>query len=89
MEINIIYVALAAFFGGMASGLIGWAEASTPWNGRKFIVTLVRSALGGVAIAIATDYSGATAPIVYLLALLAGAGVEVGSNRIAGAIAKK
>jgi len=86
MEINIVWLALAAFIGGMATGLVGWAEAGTPWNARKFVVTLVRSALGGVAIAAATDYTGATSPIIYLLAVLAGAGVEVGSNRIAGAI---
>jgi hypothetical protein len=87
--INILWVAVAAFAGGMATALIGWAEASTPWDWRKFSSSLVRSLVAAVGIAAAMDYSGATAPIIYFLAFLSGAGVEVGGNRIAGAIANR
>ena len=89
MEINLIGIALAAFLGGITTALLGWSEASTPWNWKKFSSSVVRSLVGAVAIAAAMDYSGATAPIIYLLAFLSGAGVEVGGNRVAGAITKK
>ena len=87
MDINLIGIALAAFGGGMATALIGWSEQGSPWNGKKFVASLVRSLVAGVAVAAAMDYSGATAPIIYLLAFLSGAGIEVGGNRVAGAIA--
>ena len=89
MEINLIGVALAAFVGGITTALLGWSEASAPWNWKKFSSSIIRSLVGAVAIAAAMDYSGATAPIIYLLAFLSGAGVEVGGNRIAGAITKR
>jgi len=89
MEINLIWIALAAFVGGMATALIGWAEQNTPWDIKKFTSSLIRSMVGGVAIAAAMDYSGATAPVIYLLAFLSGAGIEVGGNRIAGTIASR
>ena len=89
MEINLIYIAVAAFFGGIATALIGWTQQGGSWNSKKFISSLVRSLVAGVGIAVAMDYSGGTAPIIYLLAFLSGAGVEVGGNRVAGAIASR
>lgn len=89
MESNLVGIAIAAFLGGIATALLGWTETSTPWNWKKFSRSVIRSLCGAVAIAAAMDYSGATAPIIYLLAFLSGAGVEVGGNRIAGAISKK
>jgi hypothetical protein len=89
MEINVIGVSLAAFLGGIAIALIGWLEQGTSWDTKKFVASLVRSLVGGIGIAAALDYSGATSPIVYLLAFLSGAGMEVGGNRVAGAIAAR
>jgi len=89
MDINLIGIALAAFVGGITTALLGWSEASTPWNWKKFSSSVIRSLVGAVAIAAAMDYSGATAPIVYLVAFLSGGGVEVGGNRVAGAITKR
>ena len=89
MGINLIYIALAAFIGGIATALLGWTEKGTPWDGRKFVSSLIRSLVGGIAIAAAMDYSGATAPVIYLLAFLSGAGVETGTKRFAGAIASR
>lgn len=89
MEVNLIVIALVAFLGGITTALLGWSESSTPWNWKKFSSSVIRSLVGGVAISAAMNYSGATAPIIYMLAFLSGAGVEVGGNRIAGAIAKR
>jgi len=89
MEINLVGIAVAAFLGGITTALLGWSEANTPWNWKKFSSSVVRSLVGAAAIAAAMDYSGATAPIIYLVAFLSGAGVEVGGNRVAGAISKR
>ena len=89
MEVNLIWIACAAFLGGMATALIGWSEQGTPWNAKKFIASLIRSLVAGVGVAVVAYYSEPTAPIVYLLAFLSGAGVEVGGNRISGAIANR
>jgi len=89
MEINIFLIGLAAFAGGMATALLGWTESGEAWDGKKFISSVIRALVGGIAIAVAMDYSGASIPIVYLMAFLSGAGVEVGGNRIAGAIAAR
>lgn len=89
MEINILGVAAAAFLGGMLVALIGWTESSDTWNWKKFIASVARSLIGAVAMAAAWDYSGATTPIIYLLAAISGAGIEVGGNRIAGAVASR
>jgi len=85
MEINLIWIILAAFLGGMATALIGWSQQGGSFNGKKFGASLARSLIGGVVIAIAIDYSGATVPLIYLIAFCSGAGIEVGGNRIMGA----
>lgn len=90
MEYYLIYIALAAFFGGIAAALLGWSEQGTPWDTKKFIPSLIRSLVGGVAIAVAMDYSGLTSlAAMMFMAFLSGVGVEVGGNRVAGAIAKR
>ena len=87
MEINVIWVLVAAFLGGMATALIGWSQQGGPWNSKKFIGSLAGSMLGAVIAAFAIEYETATVPLIYLNAFLIGAGVEVGANRIIGAIA--
>ena len=89
MEINILWIAVAAFGGGMATSLIGWFQQGGPWDGKKFGASVLMSLIGAFAITAAVDYSGATAPIIYFVAFLSGAGVEVGGNRIVGAIAAR
>lgn len=89
MEINIILIALAAFVGGLATALLGWTERATPWDWKKFTTSMIRSFVGAIVIAAAMDYSGVVTPILYLFAFLSGAGIEVGGNRVAGALKKR
>lgn len=89
MEINIIWVVLAAFLGGVAAALVGWGERKTSFDWSKFGTSLARSFIGAIAIAAAMNFSGATVPLLYLLAFLSGAGVETGGNRVAGIFKRK
>lgn len=83
---NALYVAAAAFLGAIVASLLGWTETNEPFHPRKFASSLIRGIVGAIGIAFAFDYAGSTAPLGYLLAFLAGAGVDAGGKRIAGAI---
>ena len=87
---DVIYVGAAAFLGGMITALLGWTESAETFDVKKFMSSVIRSVVGAVVIAAAYDYSGAANPIIaYLMAFLAGAGVDAGGNRVAGAIAAR
>jgi hypothetical protein len=83
----LIYIALAAFFGGLASSALGWLGSGEAWNGRKFFSSFIRSLIAGAVFAV--GYS--VQPVIVgtlgiLAAFLAGAGVDVLGNRLAGSI---
>ena len=89
MEINIIFVVLAAFLGGIAAALVGWGDQKTSFVWSKFRTSLIRSFIGAIAIAAAMNFAGPVTSMLYLYAFLSGAGVETGGNRIAGVFKKK
>ena len=84
----VIVVLIAALVGGICTVALGWLESSAVFDRRKFATSAVRSLIGAVSIAAAFNYSGSTAPICFLLAFLAGAGVNAGGNQLAGATMK-
>jgi hypothetical protein len=84
---SLINVGMAALGGGIAAALLGWCDSAEPFNVRKFGASVIRSVIGAAGIAAATDLAGAGGYTAYILAFLAGAGVDAGGNRIAGAVA--
>jgi hypothetical protein len=86
---DVIFIGVAAFVGAMVAALLGWTESGEGFDARKFSSSIIRAIIGGVGIAAAWDYVGSITPIAYLLAFLAGVGVDAGGNRIAGAIAAR
>lgn len=84
----VVVVLVAALAGAMATTILGWVETipPVPFDKRKFTISFIRGLIGAVSIAAAFNYSGSTAPICFLLAFLAGAGVNTGGNQIAGAM---
>ena len=85
---GIILIGAAAFAGGIATALLGYTESAATWDWRKFASSAIRSLVGAVGIAVVIDFTGEVTPILYLMAFLIGAGVEVGGNRLMGAIRK-
>ena len=85
---EIILIGAAAFAGGIATSLLGFTESAAAWDWRKFASSAIRSLVGAVGIAVVIDFAGGITPILYLMAFLSGAGVEVGGNRVMGAIRK-
>jgi len=81
-----IYLAIAAGVGGIASGVLGWLKSGEPFNHRKFLPTVLRSAVAGVGV-------GFVAPFVEIGfwpgivgAFLTGAGFDVALHRATGSI---
>lgn len=86
MEPGIIYVAVAAFAGGILTALLGWLESGKPFVPRKFGASLVRALIAGGAFAVAYQFGNGVSIVDIFVAVLGGAGIDVVSNRVAGAI---
>ena len=86
---EIIFIGVAAFLGGIIASLLGWTETKEPFNPRKFASSLIRALIAGVGIAAAFNYGGGIGLLNVLVAFLAGAGVDAGGKRVAGAIASR
>ena len=87
---NIIWVGVAAFVGGIVAALLGWTESTEPFNVKKFMASVIRALVAGVGVAAAFGYgAGPIAGLSLLIAFLSGAGVDAGGNRVAGAIAAR
>ena len=89
MDLFVIGIGVAAFLGGVVTALLGWTESNLPFDVKKFMSSVIRALLAGVGIAVAFYYGETAGPLSYFIAFLAGAGVDVGGNRVAGAIAAK
>ncbi|MBA7695528.1 hypothetical protein ES703_104156 [subsurface metagenome] len=87
-EIQLALLLLAAILGAIISAVLGWAESDKPFNARKFAPSLVRAAISAVVVFVGTSYVhvGPITAIIYILAFLAGMGIDAGGNRLAGAI---
>ncbi len=86
---GILYVALAAFGGGIAAAIMGWLDSGEVFIGRKFAASVVRALVAGGLFAVGyTLVSGVTIMDI-IIAFCAGAGVDVLGNRLAGSIKGK
>lgn len=77
-----------AFAGGIVSALAGWANSAEPFNSRKFLKSGIAALIAGGAWALSMADTAVTARMM-VLAFLAGAGVDVLSNRALSVLAKR
>ncbi len=89
MDLFVLEIGVAAFLGGVVTALLGWTESNLPFNVKKFMSSIIRALIAGIVIAAAFNYGETVGPLSYFIAFLAGAGVDVGGNRVAGAITAK
>lgn len=82
---ELIYVGVAAFVGGLVDGALGWLGKGTPFSGRKFVPNILRALTAGGVIAISYPFieSMGLWPAI-IAAFLAGAGFDILGHRIAG-----
>ena len=79
-----LYISLAAVIGGLTVALLGWMESSDPFNLRKFGGSAIRALIAGAIFAAGYEISDKLGWLDLFYAFLAGAGVDVIGNRIAG-----
>ena len=79
-----LYISIAAVMGGVVVALLGWLESSEPFNIRKFGGSVIRALIAGAIFAAAYEMSDSAGWRDLFYAFLAGAGVDVIGNRIAG-----
>jgi hypothetical protein len=79
-----LWVAIAAFCGGLVSAGLGWLESHESFEPRKFGSSAIRSLLAAVIFTVGYTFSGGIGILDLLYAFLGGAGVDVLANRISG-----
>ena len=79
-----LYISIAAVMGGVVVALLGWLESSEPFNIRKFGGSVIRALIAGAIFAAGYEMSDSAGWLDLFYAFLAGAGVDVIGNRIAG-----
>ena len=79
-----LYISLAAVMGGLTVALLGWMESNEPFNLRKFGGSAIRALIAGAIFAVGYEMSNSVGWLDLFYAFLAGAGVDVIGNRIAG-----
>lgn len=83
---DVIWVAVLAFMGGIVAALLGWMDSGEGFNIRKFSASVVRSLVAGVVFAVGYSFSNGLSPVDLGVAFCGGAGVDAFGNRISGAI---
>ena len=87
---EIVYVGLAAFGGGIVAGLLGWLGKGLPFSGHKFVSNILRAMTAGGVIAISYPFIESMGLWAGLIgAFLAGAGIDVIGHRVAGTMRAK
>jgi len=83
---NVIWIAVAAFLGGIVSSLLGWFDSQEAFDMKKFGASIVRALIAGIGFAAVYQYMNALTPIDLAVAFLGGSGVDTLGNRISGSI---
>jgi len=83
---NVIWIGVAAFVGGIVAASLGYLDSQEPFELRKFSASIVRALVAAVIFAVGYSYTNGLTPIDLGIAFVGGAGVDVLGNRISGAI---
>jgi hypothetical protein len=90
MDLRILWIAIACFFGALFAGIIGYLKAGGTWSWKVFAQTIYSGV--GTAIVFAAAFSFSSEHLTFydiLAAVLAGMGVDNVVNRIVGAVRAK
>jgi hypothetical protein len=84
LEMDRLYLALAALGGGILMALLGWADSQgEPFDWRKFLASVIRSLIPAIGFAAGYELGGTITIVDIFVAFLAGAGFDTAVNRIA------
>lgn len=88
-EEQMILIMALTIIGGVTSAVLDWADSGDPFDMRKFIALIVRSAIGAASTAFSFQNIADITPFIYLMAFLAGAGVDTLGTLLQGSVASK
>lgn len=82
----LLLLGLSAFGGGVIAALLGWADSHEPFNGRKFLQSVLLALLGGFGFAVLYDKGSSEVALRdIIVGGLSGAGWDNLTNRFLGA----
>ena len=96
-SIELTGLLIAAVVGALISAVLGWKDAvdkaadPNPFDIKKFWPSIVRAIISALTIFAATytGFANEVTVFTYILAFLAGAGIDSAGNKISGIIQKK
>ena len=83
---QVFYIALAAFAGGIVAAVLGWLDSGITFQPKKFLSSVGRAMVAAAAFAVGYSYSNGITPLEIAAAFVAGAGFDVLGNRGIGAL---
>jgi len=86
-EIELLVLFIATVLGAITTSGLGWLDSTEAFNARKFVPGVIRGIVAAIIVFIpaSAGYLGSTLSLVAILgAFVAGMGVDVVGNRIAG-----
>lgn len=86
MDLGLLWLIIAAFGGAILAALLGWSKSGETFQPRKFLSSVLRAGVAALAAVVSYPYVGPVTVPILLGAVLAGAGVDVLGNRLAGSI---
>jgi len=85
-ELNLVWIALAAFLGGIIAATLGYWDSNGPFNAKKFGRSILFALLAAGVFAVGYKWTAESLGIRDIIfGILGGAGVDVLSNRALGA----
>jgi len=88
-EIQLVILATFAFGGAMLTAVTGWTESNEAFNIRKFFPSIVRALVACLIIVLGYQNVVALTVFDYVLAVLAGMGVDAGGKRVGDAVSSE
>jgi len=87
IEIELLVLFIATVLGAVTTSGLGWLDSGVAFDARKFVPGVIRGIVAAIIVFIpaSAGYLGSTLSLVTILgAFVAGMGVDVVGNRIAG-----
>jgi hypothetical protein len=81
MELELIWIAIAAFIGALIAGYAGWLGSGEVWDSRKFGTTVLTAIGAAVAFALLYQFTAGSFGVRDILSALAG-GIGLNTARV-------
>lgn len=88
-DLQILAISLLSVLGAVTTATLGWLESDEPFNPRKYVASLLRATIAGLITALGFSTVTTIDAWDYIVAYLAGAGVDVFGHRIAGNLRRR